>query len=742
MPINILRVSSDSAPSGFLLYSGITTRTVMGPVNPSGQSGEESSVLMEDRATQTETNTISEKPSSSVDIRHGNCKRIGKQVNPRVNPHSCLVKPSEGRPAFTKYTRPEANLTPNRIRERRHAHQRQASNNDGDTSTISLRHRFKAEKTQTDSSLSRENHPIKSKQIATRVTEHDGNVSNNPIDGQYSTLDTAVGVVREESEKNKSPTESEFKENREDKTNILREDDHNQNKAEDVEKQNSQSLQELSALQPSDPKEKELPSSQSENKDNEEEKCLEIQRDKSPTAKTTYPPVISWQEASVDRKTPSSMLREIPVSVYSSMFETGMRPALQTAPHAPRVLIPPKHTCPEGLTSDDVILGVCINPESCLSGDTATPNGCFGIRHDMGHGDSQIKHNQDNKHLRRVQSAAVVSDRNPKDTTLTQNRPSTVHHGVIKRPATSSSIPSDKLVSLQLSIISLGPERHNQSKILGDTRDSDEIGDPPKSFSPSTPRLDTMEDIKRSYHRAQSAPPLASKRDNFQQSPINPQLRDGPTSAIDTNGSSDVRKFSSPYWRARSAYHRRNLDAKEAETSQRSIYELSSETAIGNESGQPKGTLLRPLLYTSENGLMRHGAGCPYKCKNCFRACLVSDDFAQKAQHRRQEISSKLREPRRKKNSYALGLSRIDFTTKGTHKDTYHRGLDARAIVQRALARSQPIYQSVYGGKDHPPIILPWPSYAWVDIKQKKTEKMNDMASRNKSVDRNDSSES
>lgn len=39
--------------------------------------------------------------------------------------------------------------------------------------------------------------------------------------------------------------------------------------------------------------------------------------------------------------------------------------------------------------------------------------------------------------------------------------------------------------------------------------------------------------------------------------------------------------------------------------------------------------MLRSLLHDT-NGLSKHSADCPYKCKSCFKACLVSDDYMQK----------------------------------------------------------------------------------------------------------------
>ena len=43
----------------------------------------------------------------------------------------------------------------------------------------------------------------------------------------------------------------------------------------------------------------------------------------------------------------------------------------------------------------------------------------------------------------------------------------------------------------------------------------------------------------------------------------------------------------------------------------------------------PPQSPLKPLMYSQESEV-RHSAGCPYRCKSCFRACLASDDFVQK----------------------------------------------------------------------------------------------------------------
>ena len=85
--------------------------------------------------------------------------------------------------------------------------------------------------------------------------------------------------------------------------------------------------------------------------------------------------------------------------------------------------------------------------------------------------------------------------------------------------------------------------------------------------------------------------------------------------------------------------------------------------------------------------MMQHSAGCPYKCKGCFKACLVSEDYLQKA--RAQKVLREKQEARQ-----ARGLGR------GLVKPVPHqysvKVKDPRSLVSIALARSQPIYKLVY----------------------------------------------
>lgn len=53
-----------------------------------------------------------------------------------------------------------------------------------------------------------------------------------------------------------------------------------------------------------------------------------------------------------------------------------------------------------------------------------------------------------------------------------------------------------------------------------------------------------------------------------------------------------------------------------------------------------RGPVLRSLLQKS-SPMLKHSDGCPYKCKNCFKACLVSDDYYNKMKENRSVVQSK-----------------------------------------------------------------------------------------------------
>ena len=119
------------------------------------------------------------------------------------------------------------------------------------------------------------------------------------------------------------------------------------------------------------------------------------------------------------------------------------------------------------------------------------------------------------------------------------------------------------------------------------------------------------------------------------------------------------------YWRAKSAYHRKMLA-----TSSDMEWDITDSS-----SPSYKGSMLRPLMYC-EDGELKHSAGCPYKCKGCFRACLVSKDYLEKMKKRKEA-------PPRK------SIKQRPMVKK-----------DARFVMHMALARNQPIYKIVHGDED------------------------------------------
>ena len=46
---------------------------------------------------------------------------------------------------------------------------------------------------------------------------------------------------------------------------------------------------------------------------------------------------------------------------------------------------------------------------------------------------------------------------------------------------------------------------------------------------------------------------------------------------------------------------------------------------------------LKPLLFNEDN-VVKHGSGCPYRCKGCFSACLISEDYIEQSE--RQGVQS------------------------------------------------------------------------------------------------------
>lgn len=64
---------------------------------------------------------------------------------------------------------------------------------------------------------------------------------------------------------------------------------------------------------------------------------------------------------------------------------------------------------------------------------------------------------------------------------------------------------------------------------------------------------------------------------------------------------------------------------------------------------------LKPLLYSEEHELL-HSAECPYNCPGCFRACLASDDYFEKAEEQMKERLRKQKKSRMHPRSVLYGL--------------------------------------------------------------------------------------
>lgn len=141
------------------------------------------------------------------------------------------------------------------------------------------------------------------------------------------------------------------------------------------------------------------------------------------------------------------------------------------------------------------------------------------------------------------------------------------------------------------------------------------------------------------YTRIGSAPP------SIQHVQSNPQ--------VDTSN-----KSSTPlYWKTKSAYHRKQITTD-------SGCENSNDAECVS-----RGSLWKPLLYSDDNG-KKHKAGCPYKCKGCFRACLVSQDYMDKVMS---------------------GTIQIDKKREKYVKPKFYH----RRIVEFAIANAQPIKEMI-----------------------------------------------
>ena len=135
------------------------------------------------------------------------------------------------------------------------------------------------------------------------------------------------------------------------------------------------------------------------------------------------------------------------------------------------------------------------------------------------------------------------------------------------------------------------------------------------------------------------------------------------------------------YWRTRSAYHKKQLFSNSEEST--CIY----------------GSSWRPLLQNENSIQMEHRAGCPYQCKCCFKACLVSSDFVQKIRdiQLHKEATDRVRAP----NSFSdnnhnhFYMNKQDRLTRSANRHRL-RLQHPENIVSVALAQNQPLYQSIH----------------------------------------------
>ena len=86
----------------------------------------------------------------------------------------------------------------------------------------------------------------------------------------------------------------------------------------------------------------------------------------------------------------------------------------------------------------------------------------------------------------------------------------------------------------------------------------------------------------------------------------------------------------------------------------------------------PRGSSLRPLLYSNDCEI-KHSAGCPYMCKGCFKACLASEDYIQRAK--------KMREDRDKKEKTQLRRRRKNVPPKDVPRITIDSHADGEIVT-------------------------------------------------------------
>ncbi|KAK6986245.1 hypothetical protein BgiMline_015881 [Biomphalaria glabrata] len=359
-----------------------------------------------------------------------------------------------------------------------------------------------------------------------------------------------------------------------------------------------------------------------------------------------------------------SQRRSVKLTSYS-IFQPkiNLNPRPYTA--GPRIIVQPKPKCPTGLTSHDVIQG------RHLSKMPSSRNEQPLHHNDEINFQVLLKDVKTSKVNINVESGQIKSRQTSTSAHSYRRQHKETREDSYGRPHTTPSTKRSVTFELNIkSILSIRPadvraedKAQENSTLIQNKRSSARI---------KKQRSDS--DILELKRRVQSAPAKTSSE--FTNNIVTRDkdlVKDNVRTAKPFI--EEKRQFSNMYWRARSSYHKKMTD-----------------TQIVNDSDQnyvpPKGTLLRPLLYNEDGAIMRHSAGCPYKCKECFKACLVSEDFM--------ETQSRLK------------------TVQKVHVKRQNHP-DPLAIVRRALARSQPLFKQVYGDTMD---IHPWPTYAWVDIQQ------------------------
>lgn len=233
------------------------------------------------------------------------------------------------------------------------------------------------------------------------------------------------------------------------------------------------------------------------------------------------------------------------------------------------------------------------------------------------------------------------------------------------------------ITSLEVSKVRIEDQSCGQGKELFQEHHLDTVSSRyprtlPSTTNPSSQQVTgdgvlTLDGLQDAYlqRRAKSAPPKVSA------SLLVTGTGERPSG---NEGGSGSGKRPSLYWKARSAYHKKLM-----------VYGHDPETQEASELSSPafRGSLWRPLMMQEEGEvLMQHSAGCPYKCKGCFKACLVSEDYLEKARAR-------------KLQQEGAASNRNSDAVRAPNK----KRKDVNQLIFMALARSQPLYQMVHGAK-------------------------------------------